>query len=404
MLRNPLSADRLVIKTSLLVCSIISLSACSANFNNNPWIPPATSTPATQGTPAGTDQTQQSPATPDQQHPPAPLQAKVAILLPLSGKGEDTGQAMLNAAQLAMLDLNATTLFELIPEDTGAGAETAINDAIGNGASLILGPVFSDNTKTITPIALQHNISVVSFSNDNSAAVGNTFLMGFMPQTQVEQVLTYAASMGMKRIGLIAPRDIYGDSIASAYFMTTQRAAIENKSIVRYDAGKLPTADDIAPLKNGLDAVLIAASGTDANKISILLQNNGLPTTTVKRLGTGLWDQPEISKLPGLQGAWYAASSPYLRTRFENRYTQTYGTQPPRLASLAYDATALAIVLARSGTGFERNALINPSGFSGVDGIFRFSQNGLTERGLAILEINNGAASVIQDAPQRFRE
>jgi branched-chain amino acid transport system substrate-binding protein len=277
-----------------------------------------------------------------------------------------------------------------------------MNSAVANGANLILGPVFSNDTKAISPIALQNNLNIVSFSTDTSAAVGNTFLMGFMPQAQVNSVLTYANVVGHKRIALIAPRDVYGDSVATTFSMFMQRYALDNAGIIRYDAGQLPTAADLAGLKQGVDAVLIASSAIESHKISNLMTTAGYPDTAVKRLGTGLWDQADAPKLTGLQGAWYAASSPRLRNRFEQRYFQTYGVQPPRLASLAYDATALTVVLAKSGNGFGRDTLTSPNGFAGVDGIFRFTPEGIADRGLAIIEIKNGAPTILVDAPQRF--
>jgi branched-chain amino acid transport system substrate-binding protein len=115
-----------------------------------------------------------------------------------------------------------------------------------------------------------------------------------------------------------------------------------------------------------------------------------------------LWDQPETAALPALQGAWYAASSPRLRTRYDSRYRETYGEAPHRLSSLAYDATALAVVLAKSGKGFSRQTLMDANGFSGIDGIFRFAADGTAERGLAILEIRNRAAVVVREAPSSF--
>lgn len=401
MQRNLLSVGHIF----LLGTTLLTLGGCS-DLQNDPWTASERKT-----NPAATSATALPPvdvagnvanpnAAPAVQ--PVPRTAKIALLLPLSGKGSDTGQAMLNAAQLAMFDLNATSLFELRPEDTGRGAVQAMNSAVSNGANLVLGPVFSTDTKAISPIALQNNVNIVSFSTDTSAAVGNTFLMGFMPQAQVNTVLSYANQVGRKRIALIAPRDVYGDSVAATFTAFTQRYATDNAGIIRYDAGSLPSPTDIVSLKAGVDAVLIAASAMESHKISNILTTAGFPDTTVKRLGTGLWDQADAAKLSGLQGAWYAASSPRLRNRFEHRYFETYGVQPPRLASLAYDATALAVVIAKSGQGFGRNTLTSANGFAGIDGIFRFTPEGIADRGLAVLEIKNGTSTILVDAPQRF--
>jgi hypothetical protein len=46
--------------------------------------------------------------------------------------------------------------------------------------------------------------------------------------------------------------------------------------------------------------------------------------------------------------------------------------------------------------------LTNASGFNGADGVFRFRVDGPNERGLAVLQINNGAATVQSAAPRSF--
>ncbi len=212
MQRNLLSANHLF----LLGLVALTLSGCT-DIKTGSWLP-------SQQSPHQDSTTYQPTIT-----PPDPLaaqniskQSKIALLLPLSGKGAETGQAMLNAAQLAMFDMNATSIFELHPEDTGRGASQAMANAVNNGSNLILGPLFSADTKAVTPVALQNNVNVVSFSTDSSAAVGNTFLMGFMPQAQVNSILAYANGMGLKKIALIAPRDVYGDSVTTTYSIFKQ--------------------------------------------------------------------------------------------------------------------------------------------------------------------------------------
>ena len=82
-----------------------------------------------------------------------------------------------------------------------------------------------------------------------------------------------------------------------------------------------------------------------------------------------------------------------------------YGRRPPRLATLAYDAAALAAVLARNGgpAPFDPLALTNPNGFAGMDGIFRLRPDGLVERGLSVMEITASGNRVIDPAPSSFQ-
>lgn len=395
MLRNPLFLCLAVLSSALL------FSGCVSNQGFGGWTS-STSHPA-----SSAQVPSSQPPMMDGAMATAPstmeAKAKVALLLPLSGRGKDAGEAMLNAAQLAMFDMGASDLFELVPKDSGSGAAKAASDVLNDGAGLILGPLFSDDTKAVAPLAVQRGVAVVSFSTDTTAAVGTTFLMGFVPQTQVEQIIDFAASKGKTRIALIAPRDAYGDVVSATFYTRMQQRALTNAGLIRYDASGMPSADQVANLKRlPVDAVLIAASGQRAAQISALLSSQGLTPAVVQRLGTGLWDDKATLAMPELQGAWYVASPSDLRVRFERRYFETYGVTPPRLASLAYDATALAVVLSKTGKGYGRSALTTPSGFAGIDGIFRFRPDGLADRGLEILEIRNNGGIPIQSAPSSF--
>jgi hypothetical protein len=69
---------------------------------------------------------------------------------------------------------------------------------------------------------------------------------------------------------------------------------------------------------------------------------------------------------------------------------------------LAYDATALAAVVAASDRSFPADLLTDPSGFVGRAGIFRLRDDGTTQHGLAVLEIDNGTARVVEPAPSSF--
>ena len=100
-------------------------------------------------------------------------------------------------------------------------------------------------------------------------------------------------------------------------------------------------------------------------------------------------------------GGWYAGVAPELVQAFEQKYTASYGAKPPRIASLAYDAVSFAVNLQKTGDVSEVG-IANPVGFQGSNGLFRFRENGLIERGLAILQMGPGGPDVIQQAPTHF--
>ncbi len=400
----------------LLFAATLILSACGASTTgwDTPQGAPTAPTQATQGPtaqplpPISQDDVTRDSLEPLSSSPVPPSGVtKVALLLPLSGPSEQTGQALLNAAQLALFDLKAEGGFELMPRDTKGNAQSAAeqaSSAIKDGAQLILGPLFSAEAKAVAATGLQNNVTSLSFSTDSAAASGSGFIMGFLPQTQIEHVLSFAQSKGRTRIGLIAPRDAYGDMSAQIFDQTLRARGVTHSGVLRYD-GTRPTPEMIKNFLGAhsvMDGVLIAANAQTAAQISAQLTANGFPPARVQRLGTGLWDQANAPRMVELSGAWFATTAPSARARFETQYQSTYGVAAPRIASLAYDATALAIVLNRSGAPYTRQTLQNPSGFAGVDGVFRFNQNGVVERRLAILEMTPQGPRVIEQAARNF--
>ncbi len=338
---------------------------------------------------------------------------KIGLLLPLSGQHADLGQAMLNASQMAMFDVGHTG-FEIVPRDTKGtadGARAAAQEALAQGAQLILGPVFAPEVKAAKSVTKPAGVNMVAFSTDWTVADNSTYIMGFVPFDQVRRVLSYASQQGIKGIGLFAPASDYGDAIASANRSAAPGYGLSTVNVARFNpAGTTLPADmqDFATRAKGIQGLLMPVGGQQARQIAALAAQNGLPAAAVRRLGTGLWDDNALATDPNLQGGWFAAPSPDLRDGFERSYNQTFGGQAPRLATLAYDATALAAVLARNGLEkgqkpqFDSISIQNPNGFAGIDGIFRFREGGLVERGLAVLEFRNGTMQIVSPAPQSF--
>ncbi len=335
----------------------------------------------------------------------------VAILLPLSGPKAALGQSMLQAAQLALFDIGNNN-FNLIPRDTkgtAQGASTAAQSAINDGAQLILGPLFADSVRATQAVAQSRNVNLIAFSTDASLANKNSFLMGFMPSSQVDRITNYALSNGYKDFALIAPKDTYGNIVSAKFNQSVASRAGNITKTIRFNGTDPAITNEIAKLKgSSVQAVFMPMGGTQADMVASALTYHTLYPKDVRRLGTGLWDNPQIAQLQNLNGGWFAAPSPQKRANFDQRYADTYGQRPIRIASLAYDATALAAVLAQNGiqrsgrADFSSNAITNPNGFAGVDGVFRFGRDGIVQRNLAILEINNGQIKEIDAAADRF--
>ena len=351
---------------------------------------------------------------------------KVALLVPLSGANAALGQAILDAAQLALFESGGDRLI-LVPRDTGgnaAGAAGAARAVIADGSRLILGPLLAPEVEAVKPIAQGAHINIIAFSTITNLAGGNTYLMGFLPRQEVVREVGYARQRGLERFAALAPNSPYGHLMADALREVASGSGGAVTKVEFFD----PRAGDVSPALQRLlsgggaegsaaappssppapsfDALLLPEGGAGLKQIAGQVRAAGGNAKPVQLLGSGLWDTPDISSDPALVGSWFASSPPEARQDFERRFNATYGHNPPRLASLGYDAAALAAVLARGqgGEPFSQQSILNPSGFTGVDGLFRFTPNGLVQRGLAMLEVQAEGTIVISPAPQSFQD
>jgi len=61
-----------------------------------------------------------------------------------------------------------------------------------------------------------------------------------------------------------------------------------------------------------------------------------------------------------------------------------------------------ALVKTQGPQRFSDQVLTNTSGFSGIDGVFRFRADGTNERGLAVLRVTAGGGQPVSPAPRAF--
>ncbi len=316
---------------------------------------------------------------------------------------------MLDAALMAVYDVGADQI-KLMPHDTGAGqqaAADAAHAAINDGARLIIGPLLAADVETVKPIAQAANVPVVAFSTTASLGGNGVYLLSFQPRQEIMRVVSYAHSKGINRFAVLAPRTPYGELATQA--MQDAVAANHSQLVVTGDypptlSGLDAAARSFVRQGTNYDALLLPDGGTRLKALAPYLAYYKIDTDKIRLLGTGLWDDASLGNEVVLQNGWYAAPDPQGRAAFERRFREAEGHAPPRLATLAYDATALAAVLAKNPAGpdFSAAAMTNPSGFVGLDGVFRLNQNGLVERQLAVLQVERGAAKVIDPAPQNF--
>ncbi|MGE0754180.1 MAG: penicillin-binding protein activator [Alphaproteobacteria bacterium] len=356
--------------------------------------------------------------------PPGTPAIKVALLVPLSGESAPLGTAMLDAANMALYDSYLSVPSDqihsqivLLPKDSGSTPVDSANvaeQAVAQGVKFIVGPLFSQSVSQVKPVVQGRNIPILAFSNTKEIADSNTFIFGFLPEQQVQRMADYAFLNNYTRVALLAPNDAYGQRIQERLLTVYGRKGGLVKPIEQYapsptniDAavGRLAAFNDTNK-DQAFQAIFIADGGYQLRNIISSIKKTNIDLNQIKLLGTGLWDDPEIAKIPEMRGAWFSSSTPSVARSFENRFQVLYGYKPVRLASLAYDAVSqiARISLSQSSEQLDMSQLTDPEGFiSPANGLVRLLPDGTNDRKLAIIEITPSGFKVIDSAPTSFK-
>jgi ABC-type branched-subunit amino acid transport system substrate-binding protein len=335
-------------------------------------------------------------------------QVKVGLMLPLSAAGNAgvAAQSMKNAAEMALAEFQNPNIQLLIKDDGGSaqGAQQGTQQALDEGAEIILGPLFALSVPATAQLARARGVSVIAFSTDSSIAGRGVYLLSFLPESDVNRIIEYAASIGKRSFAAMLPDNAYGNVVEAAFKQAVGRRGGRVIAFERYGIDRTSAVRNIVQSLNTADALLIADDGDSVASTADALVSSGANLKNLQLLGTGLWDNPRVFSSPTLQGGLYAAPDPSGFRAFATRYRAKYGAEPVRTATLAYDAVALVAALARTqgGQRFAPEVLTNPSGFAGIDGLFRFRADGSNERGLAVMRVTSSGGQPVAGSPKSF--
>lgn len=343
--------------------------------------------------------------------------AKIAVLLPLTARGQaaPVANGLKQAAELALFEQNNPNVALIFKDTAGTieGARAAAEGAAADGAVLILGPLYAQNVKAARTAPAAQHIPMIAFSNDRTVAGPGTYLLGFLAEDEVDRIVAFAAGRGKRRFAALLPNDSYGRIVKRAFHAAVARSG-----------GQVVAAQDYPPGTTGLlsparklfervrtagergqpvDAVFIPGGPDVLPSLAPLLNYANGNAMQIRFLGSGGWDYPSVGRNSMFVGGWYPAPDPRGWREFSKRFVKTFGSAPPRIASLSYDAVTIAVTLAQSypkGQRYTPANLARPSGFIGVDGPVRLNGNGIPDRGLAILEVQKFGSQVIDPAPR----
>jgi ABC-type branched-subunit amino acid transport system substrate-binding protein len=346
--------------------------------------------------------------------PPATLgqgQIRIGLILPLSAPGNAgiAAQSMKNAAEMALAEFKEPNIQLLVKDDGGTaqGAQAAAQQALDESAEMIIGPLFAQSVSAVGALARTRNIPVIAFSTDASVAARGVYLLSFLPESDVHRIVDYAISRGKRSFAALLPDNAYGAVVQAAFQSEVARRGGRVFALEKYQSNPAQMAEAVrrvAQAASRADSIFIPDNADAVPQVAAQLEANHVNLKRVQLLGTGLWDEQRIFETPALAGGLYAAPDNAGFKSFATRYRARFGAEPVRTATLAYDAVALvaALVKTQGPQRFSEQVLTGPSGFAGIDGIFRFRTDGTNERGLAVLRVAPGGSQVVSQPPKAF--
>lgn len=331
---------------------------------------------------------------------------RVGLILPLTREGRPNplGQSLFNAAQLALSNGGAgdITLMVLDDQSSPEAAEIAAKEEVKAGAHILLGPLFAPEVVAVSKIAKDASVPVIAFSTTPTSASPGVYLLSFLVQSYVDRIVDYAFSQGQRHFAILAPQNDVADAAVDAFKTAVAQRGGDIVASERYTPEDVAAVVDVLSRESsGIDAIFIPDQPESLSPVAKALAASNIKA---QKLGIGAWADPRLSLIPSLQGAWYAAPDQRGFASFTRRYRDKYKADPPRIATLSYDAVSLVLALshAENGRRFASSTLTNPLGFNGVDGLFRFRNDGLNDRGLEVVRVEPGGAETVSPAPKSF--
>ncbi|MCP4185167.1 MAG: penicillin-binding protein activator [Hyphomicrobiales bacterium] len=335
---------------------------------------------------------------------------RVALLIPKTapGNGAKVAQEILNGALMALEDFGQNTVQLVVKDTVGqpTTAQTKASEAVGEGASIILGPLFSESVSNASAMTQPVGRPIIAFSTDASIAKRGVYLLSFTPQDDVRRIISYAASQGKRSIIAFLPSNAYGAVVEGTLRQVAGRSGVEIVHIARYERsgeGIEAAVRDAAVFYENADTVYIPEGGNVPSAILGSIKRMRLPMADKQILGSGRWESVKLGDRL-LSGAIYPGRDITKFDNFSARYEVKYGVKPGVNAALGHDAVTLTIELVRNNRqrAFKANIIENANGFAGINGIFRFRKQGTAERGLAIYRVTNGLGQLLVPAPTSF--
>jgi len=375
----------------------------------------------------------------------------VSVLLPLSGPHASVGKSIGTAVEMAFMRQKYSDISVSFFDMTGnkLQKQNAILNALAAQPDVIIGPLFAEDVRLLRD-KKPDNLPILSFSSDTNALGNGVMTMALIPAQSIEVIVKEMTRDGTKRFAILAPNTESGKRMGGAAILAANIHDVSVAGLFYYTEGNSESIKEVAHrasmyaarsaantgareilsnilIKESLtdlqkthisdqldkisksdtlgkapyDAILFLGNTSDSKNLASFLRYYDVAARDARFYGTALWDNSELLGDLTMSGSKFAALPP-ISPDFSELYEQLSGKSPSRLSTFGFDAANLTIGMLRSN---HTNAayLLDPSGYKGLDGLFRLRPSGESERALQIVELNgSGATRLTRVSPTNF--
>lgn len=355
---------------------------------------------------------------------------RIGFLLPLSGDFETLGRDIAGGAEMALFQIRDTEI-EIVFFDTkgGSRAEQAARQAVASDVDIVVGPLFTIAVQKARPILAASSIPVLALSNNIKSASPGNWVLGYLPEQQIDHLLGFAVGENKTRIAILASEDPFGRQILGhavkrlAHFglqpaetKMLSPAILANDdslkdAIKTFSRYKKPETDDDPLPEAAYDVLILAGQPNFILRTAPVLAFYDLDPERVTYLGTDLWTRTNLVNEPSLQGSIITQASLPASEGFEKQWQSVFAKPSTTLVRLGFDAFALIAVtkkemaqkVADSSSAQIQNeaidwraSLIRKQGFEGFSGQFNLLPDGRNQRQYQLFQITDNKVRLLQ--------
>ncbi len=321
----------------------------------------------------------------------------IGLIVAQTGVGAATGLYKINGAKFAVNEINAhggvsgrPLNLEIVDDQTtNAGTVSAFQRLVQAGnITAIIGPIRSTEVQAITPYIERQGIPVMMGGTAPKLThEGDPWVFRTRPNDtySAEALSTFVANtLHLKKVAVFHATDAFGaggDAQLTTALKGYRLTPVTDQGYNNHDADL--TTQALAIKKSGADAlvsyctydedcVLMARTMHQLGVRVTWAGSPSLTSVTARRLGGSL--------LYGTYGATdFAVGQNKVNDAFNKAYQAAYHVQADIYSGYVYDAvTILSTVMRKAGTAPSaiRSGILHIRGYTGVEGLYNFDQNG----------------------------